>query len=402
MCDTLGMIAEGKALFAKNSDRSPNEPQVSEYYPARDPQEPMLKATYLTIDQVAHTYACLLSRPTWMWGAEIGVNERGVCIGNEAVFTKGAYAKNGLTGMDLLRFGLERGATAAEARDVIIELLERHGQGGNCGHDHNFFYDNSFLIMDRKNLFVLETADKQWAYQAYPRASISNRLTLGKDADKYSGDQVVDFKKKFSDPLFTFFSGSKARWGQTCSAITQVSNVQSLFKVLRQHEPGVDNPLCQASLTSPCMHAGGPVGDHTTASMVVELDRDIKVWLTGSSTPCISLFKPWRFGDPLTAPIVEPNLNQSEAYWQAHEAFHRSVIGKILPEAFYQERDALEVASLAESEVTTDWAVLTEKARVEEARFYARWTGELNADTCGSRSFKRYWEKKNLKLAQPR
>jgi hypothetical protein len=27
------------------------------------------------------------------------------------------------------------------------------------------------------------------------------------------------------------------------------------------------------------------VGDHTTASMVVELDNEIKVWLTGSSTP---------------------------------------------------------------------------------------------------------------------
>ena len=90
MCDTLGRVVnEGLALFAKNSDRSPNEPQVIEYRPARDHREKELRATYLTIEQAPHTYATLLSRPAWMWGAEMGVNEHGVCIGNEAVFTKG-------------------------------------------------------------------------------------------------------------------------------------------------------------------------------------------------------------------------------------------------------------------------------------------------------------------------
>ena len=79
MCDTIGLITSGKAFFAKNSDRSPNEPQVAEVYPAADhPSGGMLKTTYISIKQTEHTHALLLSRPTWLWGGEMGVNEFGV------------------------------------------------------------------------------------------------------------------------------------------------------------------------------------------------------------------------------------------------------------------------------------------------------------------------------------
>ena len=67
--------------FGKNSDRSPNEAQVNELYPARVYDGGEVACTYRLIPQARETLGVLLSRPAWMWGAEIGVNEAGVAIG---------------------------------------------------------------------------------------------------------------------------------------------------------------------------------------------------------------------------------------------------------------------------------------------------------------------------------
>ena len=142
MCDTIYVPAKrskkGIALFAKNSDRDPNEAHVLEMHPRTTYQPGVdVKCTYIHIPQVRETYATILAKPFWMWGAEMGANEFGVTIGNEAVFTRVPYEKaTGLTGMDLLRLALERAATAYDAMMVIIDLLEKHGQGGNCGFLH--------------------------------------------------------------------------------------------------------------------------------------------------------------------------------------------------------------------------------------------------------------------------
>lgn len=63
-----------------------------------------LQCTYIQIPQVERTHAIVLSKPAWMWGAEMGANDQGVCIGNEAVWTRETVnAEEALLGMDLVR-----------------------------------------------------------------------------------------------------------------------------------------------------------------------------------------------------------------------------------------------------------------------------------------------------------
>ena len=128
MCDTMAAsgvaTVGGVTLFAKNSDRERNEAQYLQYLPAQDyGRGAVVRATYIAIPQVARTHAVLLSRPFWIWGAEMGANEHGVVIGNEAVHPRALPQRSkALIGMDLLRLGLERGATAAGAIEAITGL----------------------------------------------------------------------------------------------------------------------------------------------------------------------------------------------------------------------------------------------------------------------------------------
>src|SRR5690606_138770 len=164
-----------------------------------------VRCSWIDIPEAGDTHAVLLSRPVRSWGAEMAANSHGVIIGNEAVFTNQPYAATGLTGMDLVRLGAERAATAQEAVGVITELIETHGQGGGCGYENRAFtYHNSFLIADPRQAFVLETAGKQWAVEAVTGArSISNGLT------------IPDFAARYSEPLRTRIGGCRVRQTRT-------------------------------------------------------------------------------------------------------------------------------------------------------------------------------------------
>ncbi|XP_057707414.1 secernin-3 isoform X1 [Corythoichthys intestinalis] len=196
-CDTFVALppsTEGhRIIFGKNSDRPCDEVQEVVHFPAAD-YEPgsKVECTYIEIDQVAHTYAVVLSRPAWLWGAEMGANEHQVCIGNEAVWGReSADGEEALLGMDLVRLALERADTAEKCVSIIAELLQKHGQGGACLEEQcDFTYHNSFLISDRKEAWVMETAGKYWAAEKVEGGfrNISNEYSITTKVDKEHPD----------------------------------------------------------------------------------------------------------------------------------------------------------------------------------------------------------------------
>jgi len=112
----------GNVIFAKNSDRPLGESQPLCLFEAKDyPDQELLSCTYISIPQVSRTYKVLGSKPYWIWGFEHGMNEWGVAIGNEAVWSREEEEReNGLLGMDLVRLGLERSKTAYAMSGTLL------------------------------------------------------------------------------------------------------------------------------------------------------------------------------------------------------------------------------------------------------------------------------------------
>ena len=374
MCDTLvalpAFAGRGSTVFAKNSDRERNEAQGLELHPAtRHHEGSALRLTYITVPQVAHTHACLISRPFWMWGAEMGANDRGVVIGNEAVHSV-VQPRPGkaLIGMDLVRLGLERGATAAEAVQVMIDLLERHGQGGDCGHLEPFHYHNSFMVADAGEAFVLETVDRWWAVEKVVKVrAISNVLGIGAVGREVSdslrvhaaaerwldGDGAFDVGARLYDPDKDVATRGKERCARSTALLEPhrgALTAADAFSILRDHGPAAaESGWSPAQITGRtlCMHAGG--GDRrsqTVASLVSEIGEAGAIhWVTGSSAPCLSIFKPVTLagGRPPQGPAPSDLFDQESPWWR-HEALHRGALVAYADfiSGFAPERDALE------------------------------------------------------------
>lgn len=319
MCDTLVRVTDDGVLLAKNSDRDPNEAQLLEWHPAADHEPGRLRVTHTDIDQVPRTHGVLISRPWWLWGAEMGANEHGVTIGNEAVFTRGIAPAGGeLTGMDLLRLALERAADRRAAVEVIVSLLERHGQGGSASHEHpGFTYDNSFLVADRDGATVLETAGRTWATEEVRGArSISNGLT------------IPAFAAAHADRLRGTVAQCATRRARTTASASRAEDVLDLMAALRDHGDG-PNPryrLANGALAAPCAHAGGLLtSTQTTASWVADLRDGGRHWVTATSAPCTSVFKPVEVGPvPRPEPPGTTNRHDPTHLWWRHERVHRA------------------------------------------------------------------------------
>ncbi len=285
MCDCLVALSANTAshltLFAKNSDRPPNEVQNMRWNPSRRDSE-TTRTTYIEVEAfVSDTIACALSLPDWCWGAEHGVNEAGVAIGNETIYTTRdpRGVPDALIGMDVVRLGLERATSALNAVQVMSELITRYGQGGS-GHDTRNGerarpYWSSFLIADANDAWVMETSGTDVAtHQVRSTWAISNRTTIPSFDERYRHPrQPVEL---LVDPRLNASRNLLAAGPLT---------VDGVQEHLQSHVGGRDG-------WTVCMHAvvDGECVEATTASMIVELSDDPTVWWAQGS-PCVTPYQ---------------------------------------------------------------------------------------------------------------
>jgi secernin len=322
VCDTLCLLGEKGSIFAKNSDRPVSELQLVRSYPARGAGG-VIETQYLTIEDTG-AIPCVLSQPTWLWGAEHGANALHVAIGNEKVFcTSDPHsAAPALIGMDLVRLGLERGRSAEEAIDVMTGLLERHGQGGVADATTNEPYWSSFLVADPHGAWVLETCGRTWAARRVTSggAAISNRLTIRDDWDRASSDVTTgaDFDGWRQPDAPTGHADKRLHASldflATESGVPERGDPERVggpgraVSHLRDHGSGpwgipgstgvVSEPPTVLSADGTgvtiCMHLRG--FQATTSSLVAdlpaEMDRPVRAWAALGS-PCASVYVPF-------------------------------------------------------------------------------------------------------------
>ncbi|MHA6288123.1 C69 family dipeptidase [Maricaulis sp. CAU 1757] len=306
MCDTLVLRDPGGAWLAKNSDREPGEVQRVEFHPAvSGDSTSRLACTHVEIDQVPDRHGVLLCRPDWMWGAEMGVNDAGVAIGNEAVFSKRVLRRGAaLLGMDLVRLALERAASAEAATATITGLLETHGQGGPAGHrNKSFRYDNSYLVADADSAFVLETCGRDWLVRSVrDSAALSNTYTLDGPVDMASEGAPEAGFAHLETRLHPWIGAARHRlaWSRAGLAALQREGADfaSIAELLRMHARG--DGFVGGSNRDLCLHAGRRGlarrlrPSHTTNTLIVRLERGQapRIAVTGTPTPCVSLLRP--------------------------------------------------------------------------------------------------------------
>ena len=277
MCDLLVALpdatAGGRTLFAKNSDRPPDEQQLLEWAAPRREHE--TRTTYLTIDGPPSgiTLGVLGSRPAWMWGLEHGVNEAGVAAGNATIYTTldPRGHPDALTGMDLVRLALERATTSTDAVTVITDAIERWGQGGSGHEGADRPYWSSFLVADPHRAWVVETSGREVRAESVARTwATSNRTTIASfDADHRHPRQPV---ATLVDPRLDASRRLLADEPVTAEA---------LRAHLASHEGGADG-------WTVCMHVDGV--EETRASMVAELAPDGPTIWVAAGSPCRSPF----------------------------------------------------------------------------------------------------------------
>jgi dipeptidase len=220
--------------------------------------------------------------------------------------------------MELVRLGLERSRSAAEAVEVMTALISDYGQGQFNNEAGVRTYDNGFLVADPHEAYVIETAGHEWAVvRVDGTMGISNVYSVEEDWTRVSpgarqeaveqgwwssGDEGFNFADAYTADRRDTGSGAMRR-ARSCTLLDRHAgaiDVRTIISLLSDHagegESGI--PLQTDLVAGPgiCRHPNDDgTGGCTAAGLVADLCDDgsrLPVYWCCFYSPCLSLFLP--------------------------------------------------------------------------------------------------------------
>ncbi|CAI9728146.1 secernin-3-like isoform X2 [Octopus vulgaris] len=292
----------------------------------------LLKCSLIEIDQSSHTNGVVLSKAAWMWGAEMGANEYGVCIGSSMVYSRleeklGEEEK--LLAADLLRLTLERSKCSREAVDVLTSLLTTHGQSGPYSEiptfTHSCKHCYSFLITDGSEVWVVETVGNGsfWAaakvtaglYSIHGHLTISDNFSLSSEnliakvseAGLYQeSDGPFNFAKVFTPDNAPAIDAEISKAEELI--VVEPLNPRNSFKHLRKDAIGINISRDQFVTASSQISLLCPQEGASSFSGSCH-------WFTATPNPKTSIFKPFIFSSEsqeVDLPSISPSYGDDD------------------------------------------------------------------------------------------
>ena len=318
MCDTIVALSNSTStnsvLLAKSADTEVNEAeQIVKYLRKNYNEGTSARITHRKIPQASITYEVILGRSFWAWGSELAANELGVSVGNEAAFSNQINTEDGVCCLDLCRIAAERSINAKSAAEILGQLVEEFGQGGNTQMMGNFAFDSGLLVADTSEAYVINCAGKQWAAKKVSDVyAISNRYQITDDWDlsslKQNNGSKQNFNKLFEDPEKPDSVCATQRENRAQKILEKKKgniSLQDMADIMRDLGEDGDNyepDKAELKQNFICMHAK-PHPDSfwgATGAMITDSNEEgIVVWMTGTSANDLSVFKPLFFGVPL-------------------------------------------------------------------------------------------------------
>ncbi|XP_055541541.1 secernin-1 [Wyeomyia smithii] len=293
-------------IFGRNGMRPASDvlDDVTEvcYCPASAEASGKVICNSVEIDGAA-SYSMILNQPAGVWGAESGSNEKGVIIG--LTFSEGHPVDGKLNATDLVRLGLERGATASEAVDRIVELNASAGPSGETKESAKA----SFVICDCDETWLLDIVGCLWAAQKLLLNNIALKpgLVVGKQIDR-SSDCLA----------------SKLQTAGIWDGSGEL-NFSSLFgydsvRLWPTEEPVNEKPfgICQMFET---LRAAGLQTKSLSSHVSVLSKRGLSShWFTATPNPAESVFKPFIFtSGAKISPLTKLPANAGEKQTLLHK-----------------------------------------------------------------------------------